>query len=265
MDTERHRGKVVFITGGGSGFGRASALRFAREGAERIYIVDRRADRLETVAAELRQLGTHVGTIEAELAEMAECDRAIGEAYRDAGRIDVAISNAAAWTEETFLDLKDESWQRVIAVDLTAGFVIGQRAARAMVETNTAGVILYTASISSLGASTLFAHYSAAKAAIVNLVKTMAIELAPHGIRVNAVSPGPSDTQQSVDIVGEETMSKFRESFPIVPLGRLGQPEDIAAAFSYLASDDAAYVSGTNLIVDGALTAHAYSIPEVAQ
>jgi NAD(P)-dependent dehydrogenase (short-subunit alcohol dehydrogenase family) len=265
MDSERHSGKVVFITGGGSGFGRETALRFAREGAERIYIVDRRPERLETVAAELKELGALVRTIEAELAEMSECDRAVAQAYRDAGRIDVAISNAAAWTEEPFLELKDESWQRVIAVDLTAGFVIGQRAARAMVETTTRGVILYTASISSLGASTLFAHYSAAKAAIVNLVKTMAVELAPHGIRVNAVSPGPSDTQQSVDIVGEETMKRFRESFPIVPLGRLGRAEDVAAAFSYLASDDAAYVSGANLIVDGALTAHAYSIPEVAE
>jgi len=265
VDSERHKGKIVFITGGGSGFGRETALRFAQEGAERIYIVDRRPERLDAVAVELRELGTHVGTIQAELAELSECDRAIGEAYADAGRIDVAISNAAAWTEEPFLDLKDESWQRVIAVDLTAGFVIGQRAARAMVETKTLGVILYTASISSLGASPLFSHYSAAKAALVNLVKTMAIELAQHGIRVNAVSPGPSDTQQSVDIVGEETMERFRESFPIVPLGRLGRAEDIAAAFSYLASDDAAYVSGANLIVDGALTAHAYSIPEVGQ
>ena len=262
MDTERHRGKVVFITGGGSGFGRETAVRFAREGADRVYVVDRRPERLEQVAAELSELGTHVGTIEAELSETGDCDRAVAEAYGDAGRIDVAISNAAAWTEEPFLEMKDESWQRVIAVDLTAGFVIGQRAARAMVETGTRGVILYTASISALGASTLFAHYSAAKAGLVNLVKTMAIELAPHGIRVNAVSPGPSDTQQSVDIVGEETMRKFRESFPIVPLGRLGRPEDIAAAFSYLASDEAAYISGANLIVDGALTAHTYSIPD---
>src|SRR4051812_4005925 len=265
MDVERHRGKIVFITGGGSGFGRETALRFAREGAERIYVVDRRRERLEAVAAELRGLGAHAGKIEAELGEIAECDRAVAEAYADAGRIDVAISNAAAWTEEPFLDLKDESWQQVVGVILNAGFVIGQRAARAMVETKTPSVILYTASISSLGASTLFAHYSAAKAAIVNLVKTMAVELEPHGIRVNAVSPGPSDTQQSVDIVGEETMAKFRESFPIVPLGRLGRAEDIAAAFSYLASDDAAYVSGENLVVDGALTAHAYSIPEVQE
>jgi NAD(P)-dependent dehydrogenase (short-subunit alcohol dehydrogenase family) len=265
VDNERQQGKAVLITGGGSGMGRATALRFAQEGAERIYLVDHFADRLDSVADEVRRLGATPGTIVAELAETAECERVVREAYGDAGRLDVVVSNAAAWTEEPFLELKDESWAKVIAVGLTASFVIGQRAARAMVETGRGGVILYTASISSLGASPLFAHYCAAKAGIVNLVKTMAVELAPHRIRVNAVSPGPADTQQSLDIVGEDTMAKFRESFPIVPLGRLAKPEEIAAAFAFLASDDAAYISGANLVVDGALTAHAYSIPEVQE
>jgi NAD(P)-dependent dehydrogenase (short-subunit alcohol dehydrogenase family) len=91
----------------------------------------------------------------------------------------------------------------------------------------------------------------------------MAIELAEHRIRVNAVSPGPADTQQSVDLVGEELMDKWRaDGFPVVPLKRLASADDIAAAFSYLASDDAGYVTGINLVVDGGLTAHAYSVPE---
>jgi NAD(P)-dependent dehydrogenase (short-subunit alcohol dehydrogenase family) len=263
MDSERHRGKVVLITGGGSGMGRETALRFAREGAARIYLVDHFADRLERVAAELRELGVHAGPIQAELAEISECERAVREAYEDAGRLDVVISNAAAWTEEPFLELKDESWQKVIGVILTAGFVVGQRGARAMVEQGNGGSILYTSSISALGASPLFAHYSAAKAALVNLVKCMAIELVGHGIRVNSISPGPTDTQQSVDLVGEEQMQRWREEgFPVVPMGRLGFASDMAAAFSYLASDDAAYVTGVNLVVDGGLTAHAYSVPE---
>jgi NAD(P)-dependent dehydrogenase (short-subunit alcohol dehydrogenase family) len=263
LDSERHRGKVVFVTGGGSGMGREAALRFAREGAERIYLVDHFTDRLDRVAAELRELGAIAGTIQAELAEIDECDRAVREAYADAGRLDAVISNAAAWTEEPFLELQDESWQKVIAVILTASFVVGQRAARAMVERGNGGVILYTASISALGASPLFAHYSAAKAGVVNLVKCMAIELVKHGIRVNAISPGPSDTQQSVDIVGAEQMQKWREKgFPVVPMGRLGHPADMAAALSFLASDDAAYITGVNLVVDGGLTAHAYSVPE---
>ncbi len=263
MDSERHRGKVVLITGGGSGMGREAALRFAREGAARIYLVDHFGDRLERVTNELRELGVYSGAIEAELAETAECERAVKEAYEDAGRLDVVISNAAAWTEEPFLELKDESWQKVIGVILTAGFVVGQRGARAMVEQGNGGSILYTASISALGASPLFAHYSAAKAALVNLVKCMAIELVGHGIRVNSISPGPTDTQQSVDLVGEDQMQRWRdEGFPVVPMGRLGYASDMAAAMSFLASDDAAYITGVNLVIDGGLTAHAYSVPE---
>ena len=263
MDESRHAGKVVLVTGGGSGIGRATALRFAREGAERVYLVDHVQDRLDQVAAELRALGAKPGTIQAELSRVEECDRAVREAHEDAGRLDVVVSNAAAWTQEPFLELKDESWARVIAVNLTASFVVGQRAARCMVASGRGGVILYTTSISSLGGSPEFSHYNAAKAGTANLVKTMALELVKHGIRVNCVSPGPSDTQQSVDLVGEELMDKWRrEGFPVVPMGRLGSPEDMAAAFSFLASDDAAYVTGVNLVVDGGLTAHAYSVPE---
>ncbi len=263
MDRQRHAGRMVLVTGGGSGIGRATALRFAEEGAEGVVIVDRFQDRLDSVAAELAERGTKMGTVCADLYEIAEAERAVREAVEQLGRLDVAISNAAAWTEEPFLELKDESWQRVIGVNLTAGFVIGQRAARAMVASGRGGVILYTASISSLGGSPTFSHYNAAKAGLANLVKTMALELVGHGIRVNAVSPGPTDTQQSVDIVGEELMDKWRrEGFPVVPMGRLGFPEDMAAAHSYLASDDASYVTGVNLVVDGGLTAHAYSVPE---
>lgn len=262
MDEQRHAGKIVFITGGGSGIGRATAIRFAKEGAARLILVDRAADRLETVAAELTDLGTGVDTIQAELSQVEECDRAVAEALADSGQIDIAVSNAAAWTQEPFLELKDESWLNVVAVNLTASFVIGQRVARAMVAGGHGGVILFTASISSLGGSPEFSHYNAAKAGVANLAQTMALELAGSGIRVNCVSPGPSDTQQSVDLVGEELMRKWRdEGFPIVPLGRMGAPEDMAAAFSYLASDDAAYVTGVNLVVDGGLTAHAYSVP----
>jgi 3-oxoacyl-[acyl-carrier protein] reductase len=263
VDTDRHAGKVVLVTGGGSGIGRETALRFAREGAARVYVVDHFDDRLEAVRGELERAGTEPGTIVAELAEISECERCVREAYADAGRLDVVVSNAAAWTEEPFLELKDESWLKVIAVNLTASFIVGQRAARTMIESGTGGVILFTASISSLGGSPTFSHYNAAKAGTANLAKTMALELVDYGIRVNCVSPGPTDTQQSVDIVGTELMDKWRrEGFPAVPMKRLGSAEDMAAAFSFLASDDAAYITGVNLVVDGGLTAHAYTVPE---
>jgi 3-oxoacyl-[acyl-carrier protein] reductase len=238
-------------------------LRFAREGASAVYVVDHFADRAEQTASELRDLGVTGGGIAAELAELEGCHRAVDEVLAAEGKLDVAISNAAAWTEEPFLELRDEAWCKVIAVNLTAYFRVAQRAAQAMVKRGQGGVILFTASISSLGASPQFAHYSAAKAGVANLAQTMAIELAEHRVRVNAVSPGPADTQQSVDLVGEELMERWRrEGFPVAPLGRLASAEDIAAAFSYLASDDAGYVTGVNLVVDGGLTAHSYSVPE---
>jgi NAD(P)-dependent dehydrogenase (short-subunit alcohol dehydrogenase family) len=259
----RHRGKVVLVTGGGSGIGRATALRFADEAATAVHVVDHFADRAEGVAAELESMGVRSSGIVAELADLEGCHRAVDAVLEAEGRIDVVVSNAAAWTEEPFLEMKDESWLKVIGVNLTAYFRISQRAAQAMAKAGDGGVILFTASVSSLGASPEFAHYSAAKAGVANLAQTMAIELAPHRIRVNAVSPGPADTQQSVDLVGEELMDKWRaEGFPVVPLKRLASAEDIAAAFSYLASDDAAYVTGVNLVVDGGLTAHAYSVPD---
>jgi 3-oxoacyl-[acyl-carrier protein] reductase len=124
------------------------------------------------------------------------------------------------------------------------------------------GAILFTASVNALGAGSGFAPYCATKTALVSLAQVMAVELAPHGIRVNCVSPGPADTQRSVDLVGEETMTRFRAAFPGVPMNRLASAEDVAEAFLYLASDAAAYVTGHNLVVDGGLTARIYDLPD---
>jgi NAD(P)-dependent dehydrogenase (short-subunit alcohol dehydrogenase family) len=228
-----------------------------------VILVDRLEDRLARVSAEIEHRGVRATAVCADLGEIQGADDAVRQAVHEAGHLDVVVSNAAAWTQEPFLDLKDDSWLRVIGVNLTASFVVGQRTARVMATSGRGGVILYTASISSLGGSPEFSHYNAAKAGLANLVKTMALELVGHGIRVNCVSPGPSDTQQSTDIVGEELMNTWRrEGFPVVPMGRLGAPADMAAAFSFLASNDAAYITGINLVVDGGLTAHAYSVPE---
>jgi NAD(P)-dependent dehydrogenase (short-subunit alcohol dehydrogenase family) len=260
--TNRHAGKVVLITGAGSGFGRAAALRFAGEGAERIYLVDVQQERLDEVASEIRALGVFASPIRADLSQIAECDRAVHEAHADAGRIDVAISNAATFTEEPFLELRDESLMRVLAVNLVASFVVGQRVARVMAAGN-GGCILYTVSISALGGTPGSAHYNAAKAGTSNLVKSMALELAPYGIRVNGVSPGPSDTRMSEELVGDAQMEKWRrEGFPHAPLGRLGSPDDMAAVFSFLASDEASYITGADIVVDGGMTASAYPLPE---
>lgn len=261
MANNRLKGKITLITGGGSGYGRATALRFAEEGAATVYIIDRLQDRLDHVLPEISNRGSRAVGLCIDLRDRAACRQAMRQIQDEAGRLDVLVSNAGAWTQEAFIDMQSESWDYVLEVNLNASFILGQLAARMMREHN-GGVILFTSSIDYKGAAKNFSHYAVAKSALVNLARCMAVELGPYNIRVNCVSPGPGDTQQSVDIVGEERMQEFRRHFPLVPLGqRLAAPEDMAAAFTFLASDDASYITGANLVVDGGLTAHAYSVP----
>ena len=227
-----------------------------------VCVVEKLADRLEGVTAAVEAHGARAVPILADLGDTAGCDAALAQALEACGRLDVAVINHAAMSWETpFLELPGDQWDNELQVNLTSYFVLAQRAARAMVDTG-GGVILFTASVNALGAGGGFAPYCVTKAGLVALSQVMAVELAGHGIRVNCVSPGPADTQRSVDLVGEETMKRFRESFPGVPMNRLASAEDIAEAFLYLASDSAGYVTGQNLVVDGGLTAQIYSVPD---
>jgi 3-oxoacyl-[acyl-carrier protein] reductase len=258
----RFEGKRLMVTGGGSGIGRATAHLFAREGAK-VFLVDHRRDSLDRVQAEIAEFGEKPTSILGDVSQAETADRALETAVREAGGLDVMVSNAAAWTAEPFIEMKDESWDRIIGVNLRGSFLFGSRAARLMAK-GEGGVILFTASISSLGGSPKFSHYNATKAGIANLVQTMAVELAHYRIRVNCVSPGPADTPQSVAVMGsEEAMQKLREHFGPAPMQRLARPEEIADAFAFLASDAASYITGQNLVVDGGLTALEYAVPEV--
>ncbi len=264
MTCRRLVGKTALITGGASGVGRATAHRFGSEGAANIVLMDINEQALPVVAEEVRQSsGATVVTVLGSVADDDDCEAAVDRAVEVGGALDVLVSNAPAHSAAPFLELDRSEWDRTITVMLRGGFVLGQAAARAMVAKKTPGSILFTSSVSALGASIQYAHYGAAKAGLVNLVQTMAIELVTEGIRVNAVSPGPLDTPQSRDVLGsDEAMEAARRHWPLVPMNRLGKPEEIAATFAFLASDDAAYITGQNIIVDGGLRAHSYSIPE---
>jgi NAD(P)-dependent dehydrogenase (short-subunit alcohol dehydrogenase family) len=260
--TPRFQKKNVFVTAAGAGFGYATATGFAREGADAVCIVERLADRLEGVTQAIEALGARAVPIHADLAGSAGCEGALAQALEACGRLDVAVLNHAAMSWETpFLEVPDEQWEKELQVNLTSYFVLAKRVAKAMVESG-GGVILFTSSVNSLGAGAGFAPYCASKAGLVALAQVMAVELARKGVRVNCVSPGPADTQRSIDLVGEETMARFRESFPGVPMNRLASAEDIAEAFLYLASDAAGYVTGQNLVVDGGLSAQVYHLPD---
>lgn len=258
----RFTGRNVFVTGAGSGFGQRTAELFAIEGAHNVYLVDRLPERLAETAARVSAAGAHPVSICCDLGDMSNCADAVDQALGVDPKLDVMVSNAAAWANEHFLDITEASWRRVLSVDLDAYFVLAQRAANAMKQTG-GGSILFTSSISALGHGRGFTSYAVAKAGLVALAKAIAVECAPYNIRANCVSPGPADTQQSVDLTSVELMNKWRaEGFPVVPLNRLASVDDIAHAFLYLASDEARYLSGINLVVDGALTAQTYDVPD---
>lgn len=256
-------GISALITGGASGVGRSTALRFAEEGAARVTLFDRDEGNLAKVAGELQGLGAVAQTVVGDVSKPEDCQRAVDEATAADGRLDSLVSNAGADSVAPFLELELAEWHRVMDINLTASFVLGQYAARAMVAAGNGGTILYTASISGVAASQGDAHYGVSKAGIISLAKTMAIELVEHGIRVNCVSPGPLDTPLSLALLGsEEAMQAARESWPMVPMNRLGLPEEIAGTYAYLASADGAYTTGQNIVVDGGLTTSVYPLAE---
>jgi NAD(P)-dependent dehydrogenase (short-subunit alcohol dehydrogenase family) len=239
-------------------------LGFAREGASYVALVELRPERLDAVAAEVSQLGAQPIPITVDLRDAASAATVVRRTVDEAGALDALVSNHAAMSWAVpFLEGTDEEWQREIDISLNSHYFLARHAAQSMRDSGIAGSIAFTASINALGAEAGCACYCVAKTGLVALMKVMAVDLAEYGIRVNCVSPGPGDTQRSVDLVGEEQMREFRESgFPGIPLKRLASPEDIAEAFLYLASDSAAYVTGQNLVVDGGLTAFAYHLPE---
>lgn len=258
----RFAGRNVFVTGAGSGFGRRTAERFAEEGAAVVHVVDRVPERLEAVAASVEGYGARAHPLLRDLGDLDACADAVAEALSVDPRLDVMVSNAATWADEPFLETSLESWRRVLTIDLDAYFVLARCAAEAMKDTG-GGSILFTSSISSLGHGRGFTSYAVAKAGLIALAKAIAVECAPFGIRANCVSPGPGDTQQSIDLTSESLMQKWRtDGFPVVPLNRLASVDDIASAFLFLASDDARYITGVNLVVDGGLTAQVYDIPD---
>jgi len=258
----RFQKKNVFVTAAGAGFGYATATAFAREGAPVVCVAEKLADRLEGVTRAIEAEGARAVPIHADLGDTAGCEAAFRQALESCGRLDVVVLNHAAMTWETpFLDIPEEQLNLELQVNLTSYFALAQHAARAMVDAGS-GVILLTASVNALGAGAGFAPYCVTKAGLVALAQVMAVELARQGVRVNCVSPGPADTQRSVDLVGEDAMQRFRESFPGVPMNRLAAADDIAEAFLYLASDAAGYVTGQNLVVDGGLSAQVYHLPD---
>ncbi len=259
MGERRFEGKNVIVTGAGRGIGRAIAERFAREGAE-VMLVGRTREPLEETA---EAIGS--GWVQtADIGSSEEVNRAVEAARERWGRIDVLVNNAGIDDETPFLEIRDENWDAVVRTNLTGFFLMSQRVAAVMVEARS-GVILHNISIDALAGDGPFASYNASKAALLGLNRTMALELAEHGIRVNGVSPGFTRTEMTERAVGPKLMEYLTTSFERVPMRRLVETEEIAAAFAFLASDDASAITGQNLVVDCGLTANWYILETLPQ
>jgi NAD(P)-dependent dehydrogenase (short-subunit alcohol dehydrogenase family) len=256
----RFTGKYAIVTGGGRGIGEAVARRLHGEGAA-VMVVSRTAAEVESVAAALGERAVaHVADVSLESDVQGIVDRAL-ELW---GRIDIVINNAGVDDDCPFLDVRAESWQRVLGVNLTGPFLVSQRAARAMTATG-GGAFVHIASIAALAGDGEQVAYGASKAGLLGLNRIMAIELAKHGIRSNVVHPGYTATPLTRQYVGEQMYAYMMGGFARIPQGRMALPEEIAAAVAFLASDDAAAVTGTDLIVDGGTMANAFVVETLPQ
>lgn len=238
----RFSGKVVIVTGGASGIGAATAARFASEGA------------LVTVADmnEPASLPTGAIFVRTDVTDEAQVVAMVEATVAQRGKLDCIVNNAGIGAAMPTAMLPLESWEKVFAVNST-GVFLGCKAAIPHLEA-TRGTIVNVASISGIGGDYLMSAYNASKGAVVNFTRSLAMECSEIGIRVNAVCPGVIDTPLSGPAIERgEDRDHWMER---VPLHRPGQPEEIAAAIAFLASDDAAYITGHNLVVDGGITAH---------
>ena len=238
--------KRVLITGGASGIGAATAARFLEEGSA-VCVLDRDSAARKRIQHELPELA---GTLDADVSDLKQVEAAFAEAIRIMGGADVLINNAGISIRHKFLEITPAEWDKVLAVNLTGVFYMAQTAARHMWERG-GGVILQTASTNGIMGYPFYADYNATKAGVIELTKSMALELAPK-VRVCAVAPGYVLTPMQRAEYTDEMLEQVNQK---IPLRRHAKPEEIAALFAYLASDDAAYATGQVFTLDGGETA----------
>ena len=242
----------AIITGAASGIGRATALRFARDGAATLLLVDTNAAGLDAVASEVAAAGSHAATMVADLAGPAEPEAIVAMAARSLGGLDALISNAGYFPRDTALACMSlDEYDRMFAVNTRATWLLAKHARPMLADAR--GAIVATASISAQEPTPMIGNYSATKAALVMLIRQLAYELGPQGIRCNCVSPGTTRTGINDFLLSDDRVRAAREA--LLPLRRVGQPEDLANAIAFLAGPDAAYITGVDLLVDGGLNA----------
>lgn len=244
-------GKTVLVTGASTGIGRAAAIGAAQHGANVVINYHSRDADADACIAAIEATGQRGLAIKGDVAEAATADDFVAKAVAAFGRVDVMVSNAGICPFHSFLEMPAETLERTLRVNLHGAYYMCQAAAKRMVEQGDGGAIVAVSSISALVGGEMQTHYTPTKAGVHSLMQSTAIALGKHGIRCNSVLPGTILTEINKDDLADEAKRTYMEGR--VPLGRLGQPEDMVGPIVFLASDMAAYVTGAALLVDGGM------------
>ena len=247
MGLQLMQNRIAFITGASRGIGRACSLGLSSAGA-RVVLAARRVDQLEKVASEIRSAGRDAFVVEMDLSVPDSVRSAISKASKEFGRIDILVNNAAITRDGLAVRMKQEDWEAVLATNLTGAFIATQQVLLSMMRERWGRIINITSVVGEAG-NPGQANYAASKAGLIGLTKSLAQEMASRNITVNAVAPGFIDTDMT-----QALPSELKEKIlAAIPLKRLGTPGDVAAAVKFLASDEAAYVTGHVLNVNGGM------------
>lgn len=255
----RLRGRSAIVTGGAQGIGAGIARRFAAEGAA-VVIVDVLADRAEALLAQILAAGGRGGFVHADLADVASTAAVVPRALQQLDDLDICVNCAGVAPVQDFLTLERADFERALAINLTAPMVIGQAAARVMRDRGHGGSIINVSSVSARLANPGQTAYCASKAGLEGLTREMAVSLAPLGIRVNALAPGPTWTAMA-----DANPQYVAPIFARTPLGRFSTPDEMAGAALFLATEDSAFMTGATLQIDGGRAALNYTMPPAAK
>jgi NAD(P)-dependent dehydrogenase (short-subunit alcohol dehydrogenase family) len=259
----RFDGRNVIVTGGGRGIGQATAAAFATEGAD-VLVLGRTESDLDATVGRIEAAGGSAWAQTCDVSDERQVDAAVAAATARWGRIDVLVNNAGIDDDTPFLQVDRARFRQVLDTNLTGAFLMAQAVAREMANAG-GGVILHNASIDASGGDGPFVAYNASKAGLLGLNRTMALELAEHGIRSNCVSPGFTHTEMTERAVGPKLMEYLNGSFARVPMRRLVRTDEVAQAFVFLASDAASGITGVDLRVDCGLTSNWFILETLPQ
>jgi glucose 1-dehydrogenase len=250
--------QVAIVTGAGSGIGRAIALRFAREGADIAVVYSRNDANARESAGMIEALGRRALVCKADVSDERAIAQAVEHVLETLGRLDCLVNNAGIYVSAPFLDMTEQVWDRVLDVNLKSIYLCTQAVARYWRQAGRGGKVVNIGSVHGTRSWGGLAAYAAAKTGMISLTRTMALELAPYNINVNLVSPGAIAVGGNLELASDaEFMARVRRE---IPLGRMGEGEEVASLVLFLASDESNYITGSEMVIDGGLLLYPFSV-----